>query len=101
MDDAEQDLIEVDSLDLVQAAHDRLVAGDRVASEELAGLLLDSLFALNVGARGGRIPTFSTTQPWTYCCAISRCPNGTTTSTSMLTARARQSANGSGAGDPF
>ncbi len=45
MDDAEQGLIEVDPPDPVQAAHNRLVAGDRVASEELAGLLLDPLVA--------------------------------------------------------
>jgi len=45
VDDAEQGLIEVDPPDPVQAAHNRLVAGDRVASEELAGLLLDPLVA--------------------------------------------------------
>jgi RNA polymerase sigma-70 factor, ECF subfamily len=45
VDDAEQDLMGVDLHDLVQAAHDRLVAGDRVASEELASLLLDPLVA--------------------------------------------------------
>jgi RNA polymerase sigma-70 factor, ECF subfamily len=45
VDDAEQDLMGVDPPDPVQAAHNRLVAGDRVASEELASLLLDPLVA--------------------------------------------------------
>ncbi len=45
MDDAEQDLMGIDCPDPIRAAHDRLVAGDRVASEELASLLLDPLLA--------------------------------------------------------
>lgn len=43
MNDGEQGLIGADPTDPVQAAHSRLVAGDRVASEELASLLIDPL----------------------------------------------------------
>lgn len=43
MDDGEQGLIGVDPPDAMQAAHNRLVAGDRVASGELAALLLEPL----------------------------------------------------------
>ncbi|MGH3714556.1 MAG: hypothetical protein ACRDT4_14010 [Micromonosporaceae bacterium] len=43
MNDAEQNRIGADPPDPVQAAHNRLVAGDRVASEELADLLLEPL----------------------------------------------------------
>jgi RNA polymerase sigma-70 factor, ECF subfamily len=45
VEDGPRDLIGVESADPILAAHDRLIAGDRVASEELAGLLLDPLVA--------------------------------------------------------
>jgi RNA polymerase sigma-70 factor (ECF subfamily) len=45
VDDGKQGLVGIDHPDPVQAAHNRLVTGDPVASEELASLLLDPLVA--------------------------------------------------------